>query len=37
MDWLLKVIDCVVWLLIFCSIAWLVYGCYDLINLFFGR
>jgi len=35
MDSLEKVIDVAVWILVIGSMMWFVYGCYDLINLFF--
>jgi hypothetical protein len=30
-----KLLDVAVWILIVGSMIWFVYGCYDLINLFF--
>ena len=30
-----KLLDVVVWILIVGSMIWFMYGCYDLINLFF--
>ena len=32
---LTKLLDVVVWILVIGSMIWFVYGCYDLINLFF--
>lgn len=37
MDFLEKVCDYLIWLLIIIGILWFLYGCYDLINLFFLR
>jgi hypothetical protein len=37
MDWVLKVIDWLVWILIIGSIIGFAYGCYELIDLFFIR
>jgi len=30
-----KLLDVVVWILVISSMIWFMYGCYDLINLFF--
>jgi len=35
MAFLEKTLNIVVWFLIISSMIWFVYGCYDLINLFF--
>ena len=37
MDFIEKVLNCVVWLLIVSGMLWFAYGCYELINLFFWR
>ena len=37
MDFLEKVIDWIVWLLIVGGIGWFFYGCYQLIDLFYLR
>jgi TRAP-type C4-dicarboxylate transport system permease small subunit len=35
MAFLEKTLNIIVWFLIISSMIWFVYGCYDLINLFF--
>lgn len=37
MDRILKVIDWIVWGLVIGGMGWFVYGCYELIDLFFLR
>jgi hypothetical protein len=37
MDLAEKILNVVVWLLIVGGMGWFVYGCYELINLFFLR
>jgi TRAP-type C4-dicarboxylate transport system permease small subunit len=37
MDFLKKLLDVVVWILVVSCMIWFVYGCYDLFNLFFMK